>query len=262
MSDQPKPAYGPGSFVWHELCTRDLKKSQDFYGKVLGWKFEPWGEDGAYWSIKAGENFVGGMMDINKPEFGEMPSCWAYYIDTDNVDEAAKRVPGLGGKVTVPPTDIPEVGRFSAIMDPAGAAVNIMTLKEHGKEPPKGLPGTFLWVELMSRDFAKARTFYSELVGWKTEDAPMPQGTYTLFVSKGNHAGGGMPMPPDVPAEVPSNWVGYIHVPELDAAIKKVEANGGQVLFPPMQVPNVGRFTQISDPTGAVVALMTPEMPS
>jgi predicted enzyme related to lactoylglutathione lyase len=114
----------------------------------------------------------------------------------------------------------------------------------------------------MSRDFSKAAAFYSELVGWKTQEMPMPDGSYTLFANKHGNAGGGMPMPPHVPTEVPSYWIGYIHVPELDAVIKKVEENGGQILFPPMHVPGVGRFTQITDPTGAMVAIMTPEMPA
>jgi predicted enzyme related to lactoylglutathione lyase len=262
MSEQPNPAYGPGSFVWQELCTRDVKQSQDFYGKVFGWKFEPWGPPGAYWMIKAGDNGVGGMMDVSNPEVGQMPPCWAYYIDTDNVDKTSGRVEGLGGKVLVPPTDIPEVGRFSAIQDPAGAMVNIMTLNEHSTEPPQLTPGTFLWRELMSRDLPKAVKFYSELVGWKADEMEMPDGAYTLFSSKNGQACGGMPVPPEMPAEVPSNWIGYIFVPEVDSTIKKVEENGGQVLFPPMQVPNVGRFTQISDPNGTMVAIMTPEMPS
>ncbi|MCA8916423.1 MAG: VOC family protein [Planctomycetes bacterium] len=260
MTEQPKPAFGPGSFMWHEHATRDQKKSMDFYSKVFGWKYEEMdlGPNGKYQIIKApGEGpGVGGMMEM-KGEWGDMPSHWAYYIDVEDVDAAVARVEGLGGKVMHPATDIPP-GRFAAIQDPTGAHVYIMKPTEHAKEVPCGEPGHFIWVELMARDFEKARVFYSELVGWKSEEMPMPEGKYTLFRNTNGNVGGGMEMPHDVPKEVPSNWVGYIHVADIEKSCKDVEAAGGQVIFPPMEVPNVGRFSHIADPNGAMVAIMQP----
>lgn len=269
MSEQPRPAFGPGSFCWHELHTRDVKKAQEFFGKVLGWKFQPWGPPGQYWMIATDAdpgpdqmaNIVGGFMGMDDPQWGDLPSHWGYYIDVDNVDETASRVENLGGKVMHPPTDIPEIGRFCVIQDPAGAFVSLITVKEHATSPPHGNPGHFIWVELMSRDFSKAKAFYSELIGWKLNDMPMDNFVYTIFDNKTGNAGGGMQMPNEVPAEVPSNWTGYIHVPDVDATIKAAEQNGGQIIMPAFDVPGIGRMTQIMDPTGAVVAIMTPQMP-
>ncbi|MCB9935369.1 MAG: VOC family protein [Planctomycetes bacterium] len=258
MSEQPKVAFGPGSFCWNELYTTDLKKAAKFYEKVLGWKFVPHGEMGGYNMIMVGDRAVGGAMDISKPEFGGMPSCWGYYIDVEDCDQTVERATSLGAEVMREPADVPEVGRFAALKDPAGAAINVIALKQHANEPPCPVPGDFLWVELLSRDFSKAAKFYSQLLGWQGIEMPMPEGVYTVFQSKGANAGGGMPMPAQVPAEVPSHWVGYIHVADIDKSAEAVKAAGGQVLFPVMEVPNVGRFTQIVDPTGAVVALMTP----
>ncbi|MCB9896325.1 MAG: VOC family protein [Planctomycetes bacterium] len=258
MSEQPKPAYGVGSFCWNELYTNDLKKAGDFYKKVLGWNFVPHGEMGGYNMILLGDKAVGGAMDISKPEFGGMPSCWGYYIDVEDCDKSVERAKSLGAEVMNGPSDVPEVGRFAALKDPTGAFINLITLKQHATEVPCAEPGHFLWVELMSRDFAKSRAFYTELIGWKPEEMPMPGGTYTLFRSKNGNAGGGMTMPPDVPKEVPDNWTGYIHVTDIEKSCKDVEAAGGHVIFPPMEVPNVGRFSQISDPTNAVVAIMQP----
>lgn len=50
------------------------------------------------------------------------------YVAVDDVDEAARRVWELGGKVCVPPQDIPEVGRFCVVNDPAGATLSLITL--------------------------------------------------------------------------------------------------------------------------------------
>ncbi|MCA8913285.1 MAG: VOC family protein [Planctomycetes bacterium] len=258
MSEQPKPAFGVGSFCWNELYTTDLKKASEFYEKVLGWKFDAHEEMGGYNMIMVGDKSVGGAMDISAPEFGGMPSCWGYYIDVENCDDTVERAKGLGAEVLREPGDVPEVGRFAALKDPTGAFFNVIALKQHSTEHPEPAPGQFLWVELMSRDFDKSTAFYSELIGWKAQEMPMPDGAYTLFQTANGNAGGGMPMPKDVPAEVPDNWTGYIHVTDIDKSCKDVEAAGGHVIFPPMEVPEVGRFSHISDPTGAVVAIMQP----
>lgn len=263
MSEQGKPAFGPGSFMWWELATRDLDKAKDFYTKVIGWNWEEMdmGPAGTYNLMKVNGESVGGMMGMDSPDWGELPSHWSYYIHVADVDKSTEQAKELGGTVNHGPTDIPGVGRFSAIADPAGTHFYLMTPAQPSEKPLTPAPGVFIWVELMSRDIAKSNEFFSKLLGWNTEVAPMPTGDYHLYLNDGAHAGGGMQMPDEAPAEAPSCFVGYIMVPDVDATLKTAEAEGGSALFPIMEVPNVGRFTQIVDPTGAVVAIMTPAMP-
>ncbi len=154
--------------------------------------------------------------------------------------------------------DVPDVGRFAALTDSNGAFFSVIALKQHATERPSGAPGQFLWVELMSRDFPKSRAFYTDLLDWQAEEVPMPGGNYTLFRTANGAAGGGMVMPQEVPDMVPDNWVGYVHVPAIDKSCQDVERMGGTVLFAPMDIPGAGRFCQIQDPTGAVVALLQP----
>lgn len=123
----------------------------------------------------------------------------------------------------------------------------------NGKPPH----GTFCWNELMTRDSAAAGKFYSELIGWKANDSSMPGMQYTLFKTGENDAGGMMDMPTEVPAEVPPHWMAYIAVDDVDALAKKTVELGGKLLFGPQEVPKVGRFITIQDPTGAVVSLIT-----
>jgi hypothetical protein len=40
-----------------------------------------------------------------------------------SVDASTKRVESLGGKVVVPPSDIPNMGRFSVFTDTTGATL-------------------------------------------------------------------------------------------------------------------------------------------
>ncbi len=116
--------------------------------------------------------------------------------------------------------------------------------------------GEFCWNELMTRDTAAAGKFYSELIGWKTVDGNMPGMQYTLFKTGDTDAGGMMPMPSDIPAEVPSHWMAYITVDDIESTSAKVAELGGKVMHGPQDIPKVGRFCVIQDPTGAVVGLI------
>ena len=62
------------------------------------------------------------------PEMGPIPPHWAVYFAVDDCDGKAAHASALGGKVLVPPTDVPDVGRFSILQDPQGAAFAIVKL--------------------------------------------------------------------------------------------------------------------------------------
>ena len=121
---------------------------------------------------------------------------------------------------------------------------------------PKYPHGSFCWNELVTRDTAGAENFYTQLLGWKAVDSGMPGMKYTLFKTGEKDVGGAMDMPPDVPAEVPSHWMAYIAVDDVDAAAAKTTELGGNVLHGPQDIPSVGRFCIIQDPTGGVISLI------
>jgi hypothetical protein len=58
-----------------------------------------------------------------------MPPVWGTYVTVDDVDQTAKTAEKLGGKILMPPTDIPTVGRFCVIQDPQGAVISAITYK-------------------------------------------------------------------------------------------------------------------------------------
>jgi len=62
-------------------------------------------------------------------------------------------------------------------------------------------------------------------------------------------------MPGEVEQGLPPHWNVYISVDDVDATAASVEAGGGAVLMPPMDVMEFGRMAVISDPTGGVVCL-------
>lgn len=134
MSEITMPVHG--QICWNELATRDLGKTKEFYAELLGWKLEQSkAVEMEYPEIKVQGKSVGGMMQMTDewkmPETGElMPSHWMTYIAVDDVDAAAQKVEQFGGKVCVPPMDIP-VGRFAVVNDPGGAVFSIIKLSPH-----------------------------------------------------------------------------------------------------------------------------------
>jgi uncharacterized protein len=137
MSEQSIPANG--TFCWNELSTTDDATAMKFYGELLGWEFKSSNMspcEGAaadappmvYSEIVVDGKHLGGVFKMG-PEFGEMPSHWMAYVAVEDVDAKAKQVEELGGSVRVPPTDIPNTGRFCVITDPTGAVISLITLK-------------------------------------------------------------------------------------------------------------------------------------
>jgi predicted enzyme related to lactoylglutathione lyase len=113
-----------GAFSWNELTTTDTKAALEFYTQLFGWNTELMKMPGFdYTVLKVGDRPIGGVMAAQPG----MPVAWASYVTVDNIDETAKLAESLGGKICVPPTDIPEVGRFAIFVDPQGAAISAIT---------------------------------------------------------------------------------------------------------------------------------------
>jgi predicted enzyme related to lactoylglutathione lyase len=113
--------------------------------------------------------------------------------------------------------------------------------------------GKFAWYELMTSDTKAAGKFYSDVVGWTTQEQPSNGGMeYTTF----NVGEVGMAGMLTVPGH--TGWIGYIHVDDVDAHSQKVVEAGGKLWRGPVDVPGMLRFAIMSDPQGAAIALFTP----
>lgn len=117
--------------------------------------------------------------------------------------------------------------------------------------------GAFSWFELMTGDVEGAKEFYSRLFGWTTEKMEMEGGmTYTVVKVNGEGTGGIMDISPQA-GDMPSMWGIYVTVDDVDATAKAVKELGGQVHVEPRDIPEVGRFSVIQDPQGAIISVIT-----
>jgi len=114
-------------FIWHELVTSDQNKSGIFFTELLGWtKTEvDAGKFGTYTLFQKNGQDVAGMMN-HTPKTPGKESYWHSYIKVDDVDLCAESASSLGGKVLVPPHDVPDVGRICIVEDPTGAIAHLM----------------------------------------------------------------------------------------------------------------------------------------
>ena len=116
----------------------------------------------------------------------------------------------------------------------------------------------FVHIELNTTDVSKAKTFYGSLFNWTLEEVPMPGpgGAYTM-IKVGEGTGGGIMKHP-VPG-APSMWLAYVHVDDVAASTAKAKSLGANIMKDATEIPGVGSFSVLIDPTGAALALFQPK---
>ncbi len=117
----------PGCVCWNELATTDSKGATVFYAGLFGWipDVKPMGAT-SYTEWKRGKTVVAGMLQMDEGWKGVQPH-WMTYFGVEDCDVSAGVAEELGGRICVPPSDIPNVGRFAVIDDPGGATFSIFT---------------------------------------------------------------------------------------------------------------------------------------
>ena len=249
-----------GDFIWYELMTTDAGAAKEFYGPLLGWEFEVSGTpEMEYHLISKSGTQIAGIMPLtdDMTEGGARP-VWTGYVAVDDVDAAAEKIGVAGGTVMVPPTDIPDIGRFAMVADPQGAPLYVMkSIGEPSEAFAKHEPrdGHCASNELVTEDPAGAKAFYTDLFGWeKSDEMDMgAMGLYEMFKTDDYMVGAIMKRPEMMPASL---WVYYLRVPDIDAAAEQVKANGGQVMSGPMEIPGGEFVLQGMDPQQAFFALI------
>ncbi|MGL6111017.1 MAG: VOC family protein [Rubrivivax sp.] len=114
-----------GDWHWNELMTPDETKALAFYERVFGYTHDSMdmGPQGQYYLLKAGDVMRGGLMRAPMPD---TPPLWMPYVAVADCDATAAKAKSLGAQIIVEPRDIPQVGRFAALIDAQGACIAFM----------------------------------------------------------------------------------------------------------------------------------------
>ncbi len=251
--------YSPGKFVWFELKTRHADKGKDFYTNLLPWTTSemPY-PGGTYTMFHAGERAIGGIAGIGD-DMPDVPEHWLGWVSVEDVDATAAAVTEHGGQVVAGPMDMPEMMRMAFCVDAEGAPFAIMKSTQGDQPDVDTYPGIFHWNEYYANDGKAAADFYAAVFGYTVEAMDMGGMNYYILSADGNSRAGVMtkPMP-----EIPSMWLPYVDVEDVDATIAALADAGGKPMNEVMTMPGVGRFGMALDPQGAAIAFITPEKPA
>jgi predicted enzyme related to lactoylglutathione lyase len=201
-------------------------------------------------AVLGGHN-VAGVAPTAGPE---APPVWSTYVDVASVDDTLATATAAGGTVIAEAMDVPGAGRLAVLADPEGAVIGLWEAREHKGATLVNEPGTWAWSELLCDDPESEKAFYSEVFGWGANTNGEGAGAYTEWQVGDRSVSGMLKKPEQMPPGSPSFWAVYIAVEDINDAAKKLEALGGSIIQPPMEI-EPGTFSVVLDPVGAMFNL-------
>jgi uncharacterized protein len=118
------------NLVFFAIHADDLPKTQRFYEKAFGWRFQPWGPPG-FFLIATGDRddpgVQGALQKRHELVPGQRMTGFECTIGVEDIDATAAAVKASGGKVIMEKCEIPTVGYLIKIQDPDG---NVVCVKQ------------------------------------------------------------------------------------------------------------------------------------
>lgn len=244
--DIPWPA---GTPCWVAISVPDVSAATAFYGAVLGWSFiDGGGQSGRYYIAQTGGRDAAAVGPVVQ---AGQPSVWTVYLATDDADETAGLITENGGTLLGGPTEIPGTARTGIALDPTGGLFGIWQSLEMIGAGVVAEAGSLTWTDVRLADPVAGRAFYSAVFGYSYQAIPdAPAGYATVHVTDGDPVAGIV----RTPDGVPSHWLTYFAVADVDAAVA-VAARAGAAVLMPAEETGSGRIAVLTDPFGATFAV-------
>ena len=116
------------------------------------------------------------------------------------------------------------------------------------------------WHELNTWEPASAIEFYSNALGWDFCNADLPDGSeYWIASKEGAPVGGVFGLKDPDYSGIPSHWMTYMAVRDINEAEQAAMEAGGDVMRAAAHVPGVGKLCVVGDASGALIGLIEPE---
>jgi uncharacterized protein len=237
--------------------TTDIEAARSFYGDLFGWEFEIGSaETGFYSTALLDGKRVAGLFTMD----AEHPPVWTTYLATADADATADAAVRAGGTLVQPTMDVMDLGRMAVLQDPTGGTFGSWQAGSHIGTQLANQTGALIWNELMTRDYAAAKEFYSAVFSYTYTEIGDEGFQYSTVEVDGNTIGGLGVLPTEVPAQVPPHWRVYFAVDDADEAVARAVSIGAQVLRPAADMP-YGRHADLTDPQGAAFSIIKPTPP-
>ena len=103
-----------------EIPTTDLNRSKEFYQKVLGWDFKPFGNGYLLFN-----NHKGTMVGLRQVDAISKGDATVFHISIPDIDSILKKTKEFGGAVKRTKTVIPAMGWYALFEDPDGNTIGL-----------------------------------------------------------------------------------------------------------------------------------------
>jgi predicted enzyme related to lactoylglutathione lyase len=123
------------------------------------------------------------------------------------------------------------------------------------------MPNNVDFFAINADDVPRARTFYERVFGWSFEPWG-PPGFYLIETgkeTKGAPRGALQERRELAPGQKMIGYENTISVPNIDQAIRAIEANGGRIAAPKFHIPTVGTVAYFFDTEGNVAGIIQRE---
>ena len=244
-----------GGTMSGDIAVPEHESEVRFYSRVLTTGESPfWRED---LMNNQGSPIIG--LGARIPEYDHLPLQWMPHIQVASIKDSVKRALEHGAKELMHAKD-----QWAVLLDPNGAAFGIVPLIPADAIPPmegdaKNI-GHIAWLDLTAPEASATRDFYQQVVGWSAQDIEMKDAAeaYADFNMLG---GDGNPVAGICHARgtnqgLPSVWLLYLPVGDLAESIRRVEAEGGEVIKSTLGEHAEYEYAVVKDPVGAYFALV------
>jgi uncharacterized protein len=254
ITEHPTGIHTPGRWVWAELFTDNVDTAKTFYREVFGWKFESTGAGKeAYTLVRADGRPIAGIVHYAKPADAVRSGRWLAFMSVPDVARTADQTTASGGKVLVPSKALHGRGEVAVLADPEGALFGV--IHTAGGDPADTFPSdnAWIWLELWAKDAAKMAEFYRPLGDYTVARQESPGDRPELhLVAEGFPRAGVLEIER---ADVPSTWLPYVRVKNLQQTVASIVRAGGRIIVPPSPEVRNGKVAVFLDPLGAAVAV-------
>ena len=116
--------------------------------------------------------------------------------------------------------------------------------------------GKIVWQDLTVENAEEVRNFYSSVIGWQT--TPHDMGEYNDYNVQPSGSGetiAGICHARGSNSQIPSQWLLYVTVEDVDASAQKCTEMGGELVDGPRMMGN-NKFCVLRDPAGAIIGII------
>jgi predicted enzyme related to lactoylglutathione lyase len=250
----------PGKFIWFDLATEDPAGARVFYGSVFGWKFREAGGPSSYTLIEQAGGKVGGLFKATRPPGATVGARWLSVLSVPDAGKAARYVRQAGGQVVLAPATVPGRGTHALFKDPEGAFFGVLAAADGDPPDSPVADGDVFWLDLFSRNPAKAAEFYAGLAGYEVSAPERDAARPRWILATGGYARAGITVLKS--RDTKPGWLPYVLVQDVPATLRRAQEAGGRIVVAPRADVLDGNVAVIADPNGGLIGVVNWVVPA